>query len=97
MRRALKLASVVLVAGGLTLTACAHTPQCSERISNCLGSCPPSEPQAVLPSGAADRSPRERRTDCERRCQSLCQTSGPMGSRPADPAQGPFEPPADAE
>ena len=74
--------------------ACAHSPDCQKRISDCLANCPPSEPRSELPPGAAGREARERRSDCERRCDMLCGPT-PRGGveAPIEPATGPFVPP----
>ena len=92
-RRAVTLAALVVAVS--TFAACAHSPECSERISNCLGHCPPPEPRAELRGGEDGTRGWERQTDCERRCQSLCGTTraaaGP--SQPVQPASGPLDPP----
>jgi hypothetical protein len=90
-----RVAEVAAVAALLTtLWSCGHTADCRRRIDDCLRSCPPAEPRAVVPTIPGSREAQESPNECERRCSMICSPEPTAGrATPIEPASGPLEPP----
>jgi hypothetical protein len=91
MRAALFAILVALLVGA----ACAHTPECKQRIDNCLRRCPPPPESTVrnMDSEIHQGQLVDGMNSCEHRCYDMCSATPDSRPGPIAPAESPTSPP----